>query len=701
MTNPLRDIQETVVIQRFRIALGLGLVLVLLLPLACAEHGTTPPKNTWSVGVAPEILAEAAAYAGGSGMILRGGAILSQWGDVDRLHDLQSATKSIGVMALGLAVDDGLIRMDDKIADYCPGIIPPSLENSGSGWVDQVTFLHLATHTAGFGKPGGHAPMLLEPGTAWAYSDGATNHLADCLTVVFGRDLKELLFERVFTPIGINPSDLKWRDNQYREPAIAGVARRELGSGIHSNVRAMAAIGRLFLNAGMWEGKQIIAKEFMDRVRKPIAAVASLPVKNDGLSEFEDASKQYGLLWWNNGIGTMPAVPEDAFWAWGLRDNLILVIPSLDLVAVRAGESIEDDRSQGLFGILEPFFTLVTRAVNHGAPYPNSRVIANLVWKDPSDIIRMGAGSDTWPTTWADDGFLYTAYADGWGFEPLLKDKLSMGFAKIDGVPPNIEGINIRSDGERFGNGPAGEKASGMLMVDGVLYMWVRNADNDGNHSQLAWSLDRGKTWEWSDWVFEAFGYSTFINYGKNYGGARDRFVYVVSHDHPSAYHPSDRFILMRVPKERLRDREAYEFFVGSDASGTPLWTADIGRRGAVFEHRGNCFRSGITYNEAVGRYFWWQSKFPKDADRSIPLFSKPTADPRFAGAFGVFDAPEPWGPWTTVFYTENWDVGPGETGSFPAKWMSEDGITMHLVFSGDDHFSVRKATLAISPDAQ
>ena len=73
----------------------------------------------------------------------------------------------------------------------------------------------------------------------------------------------------------------------------------------------------------------------------------------------------------------------------------------------------------------------------------------------------------------------------------------------------------------------------------------------------------------------------------------------------------------------------------------------------------------------------------------------------RVEGGFGVYDAPQPWGPWTTAFFAKRWDVGPGETSSFPTKWISRDGRTIHLVFSGDDHFSVRKATLEItqSPD--
>jgi len=117
---------------------------------------------------------------------------------------------------------------------------------------------------------------------------------------------------------------------------------------------------------------------------------------------------------------------------------------------------------------------------------------------------------------------------------------------------------------------------------------------------------------------------------------------------------------------------------------GRAIWTADVARRGGVFAHRGRCFRGGVTYCAPLARYLWVQV-LPGDAAR---------AD----GGLAVFDAPEPWGPWTTAFFAERWDVGPGETASFPTKWMSDDGRTMHLVFSGDDAFSVRRATLEVTP---
>jgi hypothetical protein len=101
-----------------------------------------------------------------------------------------------------------------------------------------------------------------------------------------------------------------------------------------------------------------------------------------------------------------------------------------------------------------------------------------------------------------------------------------------------------------------------------------------------------------------------------------------------------------------------------------------------VFTSPGRCYRSGITYNAGLRRYLWSQTL--------------PGRDARFEGGFGVYDAPEPWGPWTTVYTTETWDVGPGESSSFPTKWMSADGRTVHLVFSGDDAFSVRRGTLLV-----
>src|SRR5262249_34939212 len=149
-------------------------------------------------------------------------------------------------------------------------------------------------------------------------------------------------------------------------------------------------------------------------------------------------------------------------------------------------------------------------------------------------IVRRANDSDNWPLTWADDGHQYTAYGDGRGFEPFVPKKVSLGLARVEGGPPEFKGFNIPSPtGEQLGDGAKGKKASGLLCVDGILYLWTRNANN----SQLAWSKDHAKTWTWADWKFtESFGCPTFLNFGQNYAGARDEFVYVYSPDSNSAY---------------------------------------------------------------------------------------------------------------------------------------------------------------------
>ncbi|MBM4035524.1 MAG: DUF4185 domain-containing protein [Planctomycetes bacterium] len=662
-------------------------MLLLFLAVASAAEALWPMPH-WpkaapdEAGLEAAKLVQARDYAltgDGSGMIIRHGRLVMHWGDLRARYDLKSTTKSFGAAALGLALKDGKIKsLDDKARLYHPTLGEGKDANAQPGWLDKITIRHLLVQTAGFEKPGGTARMLFEPGTRWAYSDSGPNWLAECITLAYRQDLNALMFERIFTPIGIKPADLTWRPNAYRPREINGIARREFGAGIHANVDAMARFGYLFLRRGRWQDKQLLPEDYVAPCGRLPDALRGRPTVDP--NTYGKASDHYGYLWWNNADGMLKDVPRDAFWSWGLYDSLIVVIPSLDIVAARAGKSWKDTPEH--YAKLAPFLGPIVASVKgqakpRGAPYPPSPVIKAVEWAPKETIIRLAKGSDNWPMTWADDDALYTAYGDGNGFEPFVPTKLSLGFARVLGDPPDVRGVNIRSEsGEQVGDGSRGRKASGMLAVDGTLYMWARNAAN----AQLAWSRDRGRAWTWADWkLTTGFGCPTFLNFGRNYAGARDRFAYIYSPDGDSAYTPSDRMVLARVPRDRLADREAYEFF----AKGG--WTKDIARREAVFEHPGRCYRSGVSYSAPLKRYLWCQII--------------PGGDTRFRGGLAIYDAPEPWGPWTTAFFTEEWDVGPGESASLPTKWMSADGRTVHLVFSGDDSFSVRKATLTIAQE--
>lgn len=656
------------------------LVLVYCPSLLAIEKKVFPSRQ-WqkaqpeTVGLDPNKLEQAKEYAltgSGSGFITRHGKLVLSWGDINKKYDLKSTTKSIGITALGVAIKDNEMQLDAQASRYHPALGVPPESNQKTGWLSKITIQHLATQTAGFEKRGDYRRLLFEPGTKWHYSDGGPNWLAECITLQYKQDLEKLLFERIFTPLGITAKDLHWRRHAYRPKTINDIPRREMGSGIHANVDAMARIGLLYLRKGQWNDKQLLTEAFIKQVRSPVKGVIGLPEydKTHG-----NASDHYGLLWWNNADGSLKGVPRDAYWSWGLYDSLIVVIPSLDMVISRAGRGWKR-KSTNHYDVLRPFLTPIVASVTK----PTQSRIQRIEWAPKSTIIRRAKGSDNWPMTWGDDDALYTAYGDGWGFEPRVKKKLSLGIAKVIGGPTTFKGINIRSSSiEQYGGGANGKKASGILMVKGVLYLWVRNAKN----SQLAWSKDHGQTWKWADWRFtESFGCPTFLNFGKNYQGSRDEYVYIYSFDSDSAYQPADQMVLARVHQDKILTRSAYEFFTGIK-KGQPTWHSNLNKRQSVLSRKGQCYRSGISYNAGLKRYLW------------VIL---PGGDTRYQGGFSVYESPKPWGPWREIETIKNWDVGPGESASFPTKWMSEDGKTIHLVFSGNDCFSVRKAHLILKP---
>ena len=145
----------------------------------------------------------------------------------------------------------------------------------------------------------------------------------------------------------------------------------------------------------------------------------------------------------------------------------------------------------------------------------------------------------------------------------------------------------------------------------------------------------------------------------------------------------SDYMVMARVHKSEIKDWNRYEYFAGFAGNNRPLWSEDIRKREPVFINPGKCYRSGISYNKGLGRYLWCQTIGTSTGAKH--------GNHRYRGGLGIFESPDPWGPWKTVYYTLDWDMGPGETSSIPPKWMSKDGKSCYFVFSGDDCFSVRQ----------
>lgn len=353
------------------------------------NHGWTRVTATTEVGMTEAPLVQAATYAesgagvGGAGMIVRRGRIVHSWGNIDQRYDMKSTSKSIGGMALGIAMDTNLLVLTDLAQTHLTNIGNPPIENVATGWLDDITILQLATHTAGFEKPGGYVDVQDQPGTTWFYSDAGLNWLSEVLTARFSQDLDLVLRTEAWTALGLNSSaggtqnsdgaanaDIHWRDNVLRPDPAAPIQKRELASGIYANVNAMARIGLLFLRKGMWGSERVLSESFVTTVQTPQPSVAAAAIPQ--AADFPNATTNYGVLWWTNATGMLANVPRDAYWAWGLGDSLIVVIPSLDIVAVRAGpqnavpstgRTWNDQDWNGDYTVLAPFLDPIVQSV--------------------------------------------------------------------------------------------------------------------------------------------------------------------------------------------------------------------------------------------------------------------------------------------------------------------------------------------------
>ena len=321
-------------------------------------------------------------------------------------------------------------------------------------------------------------------------------------------------------------------------------------------------------------------------------------------------------------------------------------------------------------------------------PYPPSPVIARVEF-DFSTHRRLAPGSDNWPTTWASDDHLYSVWGDGGGFGGTnSKGRVKLGVARITGDAKDYVGKNVWGGLAPENPAQFEGKSYGILSVGGVLYMWVAPQPNPHlATAQLAVSRDQGASWTLASWKFEfvdELTIPTFLNFGRDYAGARDGYVYSYyiqpawgpgvakkTAAHTFDVHQPGKVHLSRVPKDSILDRENYEFFAGISADGDPVWSTDLKRKQPVFaDANGVGWNLSVSYNPGLRRYL---------------LGTEHTET--HAGKMGLFDAPEPWGPWTTVAYEEAWGSGHIEVTTFywnfNQKWLSDDGVKFTLIFTG------------------
>jgi hypothetical protein len=220
-------------------------------------------------------------------------------------------------------------------------------------------------------------------------------------------------------------------------------------------------------------------------------------------------------------------------------------------------------------------------------------------------------------------------------------------------------------------------------------------------------SLDHGESWidTGVGWYFsgndnDGFFAPTFLQFGQDYAGARDNYVYIYANEHTRSV-SSDiwnvqrpgKISLLRVPKSRMDNKSNYEYFAGLDGAGTPQWSSRISNRSPVFADPTNgVMRTSVSYNAPLGRYILITQQVNRQRSENYHI--------------GMYEAPEPWGPWSTIFFgnPEKDLPEPLNRGSktvywnLSNKWLSADGLNFVMVYTGDgaDNWGTVQGTFAI-----
>ncbi|MFI5708181.1 serine hydrolase domain-containing protein [Kribbella sp. NPDC051620] len=274
-------------------------------------------------------------------VVHRGQVVAEGWWapySAERPHLLYSLTKSFTSVAVGLAISDGLLSLDDRVVDVLPDQVPDDVSEQGR----RITVHHLLSMTAGHDPDSLEEAWQLEPydlvkgflrvpfadpeGTRHSYDNSTTYVLARMVERVTGRDLRELLDERLFRPMGIEGAE--W--DRVASGASFGF------HGLHLTTEAVAAFGELLLRRGVWNGQQLVPADWVDLATR--AHIETLPLPN--WSHNPDFVCGYGYQFW---------ISRHGFHGHGSFGQACVVVPSHDLVIALTGAVGPTEVLPGLF----------------------------------------------------------------------------------------------------------------------------------------------------------------------------------------------------------------------------------------------------------------------------------------------------------------------------------------------------------------
>ncbi len=290
-------------------------------------------------------------------------------------HMLYSASKSVTSTAIGMAVDEGLMDIDERLE----GIFPGYAGKPANKWSKMLTVRHLLTMSTGvrFNEVGSaldedwvkmfmESVPKFEPGTQFEYNSLNTYMLSAVLRKKTGMSLTEFLTPRLYEPLDIR--------SHHWETCPKGMEKG--GWGLNLCIEDLAKIAQLYLNKGVWNGRRLLSEEWIDAATSP-----QIPTPNGEMRH------GYGYQIWMSGGG--------AYQFNGAFGQYAVIFPQYDAVAVIYSGSTQLFAKTSLMQLLDScFWACSDREL---APYPPGydslkAYLAKLVFSPEPE--RKGLGTD-------------------------------------------------------------------------------------------------------------------------------------------------------------------------------------------------------------------------------------------------------------------------------------------------------------------
>jgi len=300
-------------------------------------------------------------------IVTRHGEIVGEWyyngRTPEQVSGAMSVTQAYSATLVGIAADEGLLSLDDKVSKYIPQWVGTPSED--------VTIRQLLSHDSGrestnsIGNRELHQALISapnpaelaigltqqhEPGEVWSQNLPAIELLNPILTAATGQDPADYAQEKLFGPIGATSS--RFTKN--------GSGFTWMHAFLETTCRDAARFGYLYLRNGDWDGTQVVSQDFVSEATNPS----------------QELNAGWGYMWWLNQPGSLvsidnvltpdyeepsslklvPDAPDDMYWALGFGGRFIQVDPESDTVVVRLGDGDEAANMQQVTRLITEAF---------------------------------------------------------------------------------------------------------------------------------------------------------------------------------------------------------------------------------------------------------------------------------------------------------------------------------------------------------